>query len=134
MTFTITVYDYLGCWKDNGLFPKIGFLKLNDRVSLVHQCAKAAASHGISVFGIKKNSVCVGSVHASFTYMRYGPSAACYNGTGGPRSMDVYSLEGKARVLRFLYATGNVIFRVPVYNYAVLRGTVASTFKLCFEQ
>lgn len=116
------------------MFPKIRFLKLNDRVSLVHQCAKAAASHGISVFGIKKNSVCVGSVHASFIYMRYGPSAACYNGTGGPRSMDVYSLEGKARVLRFLYVTRNVIFRVLVHNDAVVRGTVASKFKLFVEQ
>lgn len=93
------VYDHLGCWKDtiNGdksFLPKIGSLSPKDHASSLYKCAKAAVSNGIPVFGIRNNSACVGSVHASLNYMRYGPSTRCYNGTGGPRSMDVYSLDG----------------------------------------
>ncbi|XP_068725993.1 uncharacterized protein [Montipora capricornis] len=94
------VYDHLGCWTDvvhgDGIsfLPKLGPLRLKDKISLIDQCAKAAVVRKIPVFGIRNNSMCVGSVHASFTYMRHGPSTQCYNGTGGPRSIDVYSLDG----------------------------------------
>ena len=54
----------------------------------------SAVERGFPMFGIRNNSVCVGSVHASLTYMRYGPSTQCYNGTGGPTSMDFYGLDG----------------------------------------
>ena len=100
---TLAVYDYLGCWKDgvdSSFLPEIGFLSLNDQSSPLHKCARAAALRGIPVFGIKNNSVCVGSVHALLTYMRYGRSTQCYNGIGGPRSMDVYSMDGKAACSR----------------------------------
>ena len=46
------------------------------------------------MFGMRSNSLCVGSVHAALIYMRYGPSTACYNGTGGPSAMDMYGLDG----------------------------------------
>lgn len=95
----LAVYDYLGCWKDTGndnFLSNIGSVSHSkDQSSSLHQCAKAAFLRGIPVFGIRNNSACVGSVHASLTYMRYGPSTQCYNGTGGPRSMDVYSMDGK---------------------------------------
>ncbi|XP_074611783.1 uncharacterized protein LOC141866214 isoform X2 [Acropora palmata] len=95
-------YDHLGCWKDvikdDGLsfLPQIKRLRLKDRLSQIDQCAKSAIERGFPVFGIRNNSVCVGSVHASLTYMRYGPSTQCYNGTGGPTSMDFYDLDGNS--------------------------------------
>lgn len=64
-------------------------------VSLLRRCVTAALLSGVPVFGIRNNSVCVGSVHAALIYMRYGPSTKCYNGTGGPGTMDVYGLDGK---------------------------------------
>jgi len=97
-------YDHLGCWKDvikdDGLsfLPQIKRLRLKDRLSQIDQCAKSAIERGFPVFGIRNNSVCVGSVHASLTYMRYGPSTQCYNGTGGPTSMDFYDLDGTVTV------------------------------------
>lgn len=51
-------------------------------VSLLRRCVTAALLSGVPVFGIRNNSVCVGSVHAALIYMRYGPSTKCYNGTG----------------------------------------------------
>ena len=98
--FLPTVYDYLGCWKyvtsnDSKFLPKIILSPAKNHVSAVHDCALAARSRGIPVFGIRNSSECLGSVHAALTYMRYGPSNECYNGTGGPTAMDVYSLEGK---------------------------------------
>lgn len=91
------VYDYLGCWQNHGInfLPEISLLhQKGHETSLLHRCANAALLSGIAVFGITNNSVCVGSVHASLIYMRYGPSTACYNGTGGPSTMDVYGLDG----------------------------------------
>lgn len=76
--------------------PEIEFLSLKDQSSPLHKCARAAVLRGLPVFGIRNSSACVGSVHASLIYMRYGLSTQCYNGTGGPRSMDVYSMDGKA--------------------------------------
>ena len=97
--FLPAVYDYLGCWKyvpsnDSKFLPKIILSPAKNHVSAVHDCALAARSRGIPVFGIRNSSECLGSVHAALTYMRYGPSNECYNGTGGPTAMDVYSLEG----------------------------------------
>ncbi|XP_029184845.2 endo-1,4-beta-xylanase 3-like isoform X1 [Acropora millepora] len=95
-------YDHLGCWKDVihdddlSFLPQIKRLRLKDRLSQIDQCAKSAIERGIPVFGIRNNSVCVGSVHASFTYTRYGPSTQCYNGTGGPTSVDVYGFDGNS--------------------------------------
>ncbi|KAM7444729.1 hypothetical protein ABFA07_006816 [Porites harrisoni] len=99
------VYDYLGCWKyvtsnDSKFLPKIILSPAKNHVSAVHDCALAARSRGIPVFGIRNSSECLGSVHAALTYMRYGPSNECYNGTGGPTAMDVYSLEGNEHHLR----------------------------------
>ena len=98
LIFIPTVYDYLGCWQNHGInfLPEIPLLHPKDhKTSLLHRCANAALLSGIPVFGISNNSVCVGSVHASLIYMRYGASTACYNGTGGPSTMDVYGLDGK---------------------------------------
>ena len=98
LIFNPTVYDYLGCWQHHGsnFLPEISLLHQKGHdTSLLHRCANAARLSGIPVFGITNNSVCVGSVHASLIYMRYGPSTACYNGTGGPSTMDVYGLDGK---------------------------------------
>ena len=97
--FLPAVYDYLGCWKyvtsnDSKFLPKIILSPAKNHVSAVHNCALAARSRGNPVFGIRNSSECLGSVHAALTYMRYGPSNECYNGTGGPTAMDVYSLEG----------------------------------------
>lgn len=99
LIFIPTVYDYLGCWQnghDHSFLPEIPLLYPKDHeASLLHQCAKAVLLSGVPVFGIRNNSVCVGSVHAALIYMRYGPSTKCYNGTGGPSAMDVYGLDGK---------------------------------------
>ena len=100
MGFTLAVYNYLGCWKytdnnDNSFLPEIKSSLPKDQTLTVQRCAKAARLRGFPVFGIRNNSVCVGSVHAALTYMRFGFSYKCYNGTGGPRTMDVYGLDGK---------------------------------------
>lgn len=99
------VYDYLGCWKDDNSLPQIR-LNLPERqshISLLRQCSKAAYSHGFPVFGVVNNSACVGSVHGALTYMRYGPSTKCHNGTGGLSAMDVYSLDGTTGSKRLFY-------------------------------
>ena len=105
LTFIPAVYDYLGCWQNNdhSFLPEIPLLYPKDHEApLLHRCAKAALLSGIPVFGIRNNSVCVGSVHAALIYMRYGPSTSCYNGTGGPSTMDVYGLEGKTFQIKWL--------------------------------
>ena len=68
--------------------------QLTDRSQMILKCAQVAHQHGFSVFGIRNKTTCLGTVHAPFTYMRYGRSTNCHNGTGGPGSMDVYSLDG----------------------------------------
>ncbi|PFX28014.1 Endo-1,4-beta-xylanase [Stylophora pistillata] len=90
------VYDYLGCWKDNNSIPQIRFTPPEQQsyILLLRQCSKAAYSRGFPVFGVVNNSACVGSVHGALTYMRYGTSTKCHNGTGGLNAMDVYSLDG----------------------------------------
>lgn len=106
MNFSLTEYSSLGCWKING--DDGGESALADladdspisnyqpnKESLVSTCARITKKHGYSYFGIRNHFQCVSSVHAGFTYHKYGPSFNCSHGTGGPGAMDVYSLEGK---------------------------------------
>ena len=77
-------------------------------INLTHvcpqKCAQAASSLGHTVFAVSnggnsRGGECYSSCEAALEFAKYGRATNCaYDGTGGWKKMNVYSLDGKSEV------------------------------------
>ncbi|KAL5248306.1 hypothetical protein ACHWQZ_G017479 [Mnemiopsis leidyi] len=83
---------YLGCWKDTGDRAVANHIDNIHTTTVVDNCHDIAATSGNSVFAVQATVQCFTAADAEATYQKYGQSADCHNGVGGPWANDVYKI------------------------------------------